>query len=130
MTCFILLTFYSPKPIELNMLFLSRLAEEKIKQAQAAGEFDNLPGHGKPLVFEDESHLPEHLRAAFKILKNAGVLPQEMELRKEIAALQEQLEACTEASARQHLRSALNDKSLKYHLLMEKNQRASRRKEF
>ncbi len=111
------------------MQFLSRIAEEKIKQAQAAGEFDNLPGHGKPLLFGDDSHTPEHLRAAFTILKNAGILPQEMELRKEIAALQKQLEACTDANEQSRLRSTINDRNLRYHLLMEKNKRTSRRTE-
>lgn len=111
------------------MEFLSRIAEEKIKRALSEGEFDHLPGHGKPLELEDNTHVPEHLRAAFKILQNAGVLPQEMELRKELAALQEQLAACTDANAQQRLRSDINDKSLRYHLLMEKNKRAARRKE-
>ena len=112
------------------MEFLSRIAEEKIRQALAAGEFDHLPGHGKPLDLEDDAHVPEHLRAAFKILQNAGVLPQEMELRHEIAALQEQLVACTDVDEQQRLHSVLNDKNLRYHLLMEKNNRAARRTEF
>lgn len=111
------------------MHFLHHLAEEKIKQALAAGEFDNLPNHGKRLVLEDFSDVPEHLRAAFKILQNAGVLPLEMELRKEIAALQEQLQASADESEQQRLRRELNDKSLQYHMLMEKNMRQARRKE-
>lgn len=112
------------------MEFLSRLAEEKIKQALAEGEFDHLPGHGKPLVLEDDAHVPEHLRAAFKILHNAGVLPQEIVLRQEIAALQEQLAACTAVNEQQRLRRTINDKNLSYHLLMAQNKRAARRKEF
>ncbi len=105
------------------MQFLSRLAEEKIKHALAEGELDNLPGHGKPLALEDFSEAPEHLRMAYQILKNAGVLPLEVELRKEIAALQEQLEASQDELQQQRLRKEINDKSLKYNLLMERNQR-------
>ncbi|NUO82643.1 DUF1992 domain-containing protein [candidate division KSB1 bacterium] len=105
------------------MYFLSRLVEEKIKQAIAEGEFDNLPGHGKPLVLEDFSEVPEHMRMAYKVLKNAGVLPLEVELRKEIAALRQQLDACNDEAQQQRLRKELNDKSLKYNLLMERNQR-------
>ncbi len=29
-----------------------KIVEERIKQAQKNGEFDNLPGFGKPLLFE------------------------------------------------------------------------------
>lgn len=108
---------------ESHMQFLSRLAEEKIKQALAESELDNLPGHGKPLVLEDFSEVPEHMRMAYKVLKNAGVLPLEVELRKEIAALRQQLEACNDESQQQHLRKELNDKNLKYNLLMERNLR-------
>lgn len=108
------------------MQFLSRLAEEKIKQAIAEGEFDNLPGHGQPLELEDLSEIPEHLRMAFKILKNAGVLPLEMELRNEIATLRQQLEVCEDVSQQQHLRKEINDRTMKYNLLIERNQRRQR----
>ena len=53
------------------------------------GLFDNLRGRGKPLKFEDESHIPPELRMAYKILKNADCLPPELELRKEIVQLQD-----------------------------------------
>ena len=61
-----------------------KIAEKRIKEAIERGEFDNLPGKGKPLVLEDDSHLPPDLRLAYKILKNAGCLPPEVELLKEI----------------------------------------------
>ena len=61
-----------------------KIIEEKIKEAQERGEFDNLPGKGEPLKFEDESLIPEDLRLSHKVLKNANCLPPELELRKEI----------------------------------------------
>ena len=61
-----------------------KIIEEKIKEAQERGEFDNLPGKGKPLDLEDESRIPEELRLSHKILKNANCLPPELELRREI----------------------------------------------
>ena len=45
------------------------IAENRIREAQQNGEFDNLPGMGKPLEFEDDSNIPEDLRMAYKILK-------------------------------------------------------------
>src|SRR4030042_5328585 len=65
------------------------IAEEKIREAMARGEFDNLPGAGKPLALEDDSMVPEDLRVSYKILKNAGCLPPELELRQEIVKLKD-----------------------------------------
>ncbi len=48
------------------------------------GEFDDLEGVGKPIVFEDETWIPEDLRMAYKFLKNAGCIPPELEMRNEI----------------------------------------------
>jgi hypothetical protein len=61
-----------------------KIAEERIREAIEQGEFDDLPGKGKPLDLEDDSHLPADLRMAYKILKNADCLPPELELRKQI----------------------------------------------
>jgi hypothetical protein len=69
--------------------FFQRIAENRILEAIENGLFDNLQGMGKPLKFEDESHIPLELRMAYKILKNAGCLPPELELRKEIVQLQD-----------------------------------------
>lgn len=70
-----------------------KIIEERIKQAQAEGEFDNLPGRGSPIAIEDDSHVPEDLRLAYKILKNADCLPPELELKKEIRQMEDMLEA-------------------------------------
>lgn len=105
------------------MNVIALIAEKKIKAAIDNGEFDGLPGHGKPLAWEDFSEIPEHLRVGFKILKNAGVLPVEMELRKELAALREKLETCREAGEQKRLRQSINTASMKYHVLMERHTR-------
>lgn len=62
----------------------AKIVEERIRRAQLRGEFENLEGSGKPLGLGDDSHLPEELRLAHKILKNADCLPPEVELKKEI----------------------------------------------
>jgi hypothetical protein len=71
------------------MDFFTRIAENRIMEAIEAGLFDNLQGRGQPLNLEDDSHIPPELRMAYKILKNAGCLPPELELRKEVVALQD-----------------------------------------
>jgi hypothetical protein len=73
------------------------LVEERIKKAQNDGLFDNLEGRFKPLEFEQYNG-PEELRLAHKILKNAGFLPPEVELKKKISHL-EQLLGITDDSA-------------------------------
>ncbi len=71
------------------MDFLKRIAEERIREAIERGEFDNLPGRGKPLRLDDDSSVPEDLRMAYRILKNTGYLPPELELKKEIVSLKD-----------------------------------------
>lgn len=61
-----------------------RIVEERIKKAQRRGDFDNLPGAGRPLELTDDRHIPEDLRLAYKVLKNGDCLPPEIELKKEI----------------------------------------------
>ena len=62
-------------------------AERHIADAQRNGEFDNLPGQGEPLMLDDDSAVPEELRAGYRLLKNAGCFPPELEQRKEALAL-------------------------------------------
>ncbi|HDM75666.1 MAG TPA: DUF1992 domain-containing protein [Deltaproteobacteria bacterium] len=71
---------------------IHKIAEERIKEALDRGEFDNLPGAGKPIKFDDKHQVPEELRLAYKILKNASCLPPEIELKKEIQTVEELLE--------------------------------------
>ena len=71
------------------MDFLYRIAENRILEAIETGLFDNLQGKGRPLVLEDDSHVPPELRMAYKIMKMADCLPPELEMRKEIIRLQD-----------------------------------------
>jgi len=64
-----------------------KIAERRIIEAIENGEFENLEGMGKPLHFEDEAFIPDDLRMAYKFLKNAGFVPPELELRKEVINL-------------------------------------------
>jgi hypothetical protein len=73
---------------------LSQIAEKKIKDAMDNGEFDSLPGKGKPLVLDDDSHIPPEYRLVCRILKNAGYTHPEIEQRKEIENIYNMLESC------------------------------------
>lgn len=66
------------------MDLIDRLAEQHIQAALERGELDDLPGAGKPLPTEDLAMVPESLRAGYRLLKNAGYLPPELEALREI----------------------------------------------
>jgi hypothetical protein len=61
------------------------IVERRIAEAMVRGELDNLPGAGRPLDLDDDALVPEELRVAHRILKNAGFLPPAMAARREIA---------------------------------------------
>src|SRR5947199_2512206 len=86
----------------------------------ARGDFDNLAGRGQPLRLEDLSQVPEDLRAGYLLLKSAGVLPEEMQLRKEMVTLESLLDACADADERMRLRKDLNWKMIRFQVLMER----------
>ena len=75
----------------ISMDIFAKIAEQRIREAIERGEFDNLEGRGKPLDLGNDSWIPEDLRMSYKILKNAGCLPPELELRKEVINLRELL---------------------------------------
>jgi hypothetical protein len=95
---------------------LALLAEEKIREAMERGEFENLPGAGKPLRLDDDSMIPPELRVAYRILKNAGFLPPELELRKEIITLKSLLAATEDEGERTKKRKELDAKLLRLNL--------------
>jgi len=94
-----------------------RIVEEKILEAQRAGAFDNLPGKGKPLELEDLSWIPEELRVAYHILKNAHVLPPEAELLKEIHALEDLLKYVEDDGERKAVVKSIQWKIIRLDLL-------------
>jgi hypothetical protein len=91
---------------------LNALVERRIEEAIARGEFDDLPGAGKPLVLEEDPLVPEEMRVAHRILKNAGYVPPELaqlaEVNQLIATIERaELGADEHARATRHLRALL-----------------------
>ena len=101
-----------------------RLVEQKIREAMAAGEFDRLEGAGRPVNLDAYFTAPEELRAGYAVLKNANVIPEEMQLRGDINRLRQEIEACADPARREALRRDLAALTLKYDLLVERNRRA------
>ena len=89
------------------MLLIDSLAEEQIQSAIRRGDFDDLPGQGRPLPPDDSSAVPEELRVAYRLLKNAGCLPPELSLRSEISQLDNLLQRVDSDSEQRELRQRL-----------------------
>jgi len=85
-----------------------KIVEERILRAQKEGKFENLPGSGKPLVFNNDYYIPEDLRLAYKILKNADCVPPEIELKKQIRQTEDLLAGMQETSEKYRLLKKLN----------------------
>ncbi|NCO59338.1 MAG: DUF1992 domain-containing protein [Deltaproteobacteria bacterium CG_4_8_14_3_um_filter_51_11] len=103
------------------MLGLDNIAERKIREAIENGEFDDLPGAGKPLVIEDDSNVPEDLRLAYKILKNADFLPPELELKKEIRQMEDLLSEMPDEKERYRMVKRINYQILKLNMMGRKS---------
>jgi hypothetical protein len=90
------------------MFILDVIAEERIARARDAGEFDHLPGAGRPLELDDDRLVPEELRAAYRILRNAGFVPPEVEALKEAASLESLIRCLEPGDARARAVARLN----------------------
>lgn len=71
--------------------------DDVIRDAEAAGMFDNLAGQGKPLLLEDPAEALDEWWLAHRMLKQAGYAPRWIELRKEVADLRPAVVAARDA---------------------------------
>ncbi|MFP4194882.1 MAG: DnaJ family domain-containing protein, partial [Desulfosalsimonas sp.] len=94
-----------------------KIVEERILAAQRKGEFDNLEGAGKPLEYEDLSRIPQEMRLAYKILKNADCLPPEVELKNEIVRTEKLLESMEDEFLRYRTLKKLNYLIMKLNMM-------------
>lgn len=98
------------------MFGIEKIAEKRIKEAQEKGEFEDLPGQGEPLKIDDDRHVPEDLRIAYKILKNADCVPPELEAKKEVRNMQELLEGITDEKEKYNLIKKINYKIMQMNM--------------
>ncbi|MBN2116744.1 MAG: DUF1992 domain-containing protein [Anaerolineales bacterium] len=97
-----------------------RIVEALIKEAMERGEFDSLPGQGKPIDLTQYFETPEEVRIANSVLKNAGMTSREVDLLKEIAELKQALEAARDEKKKQTIAKQIREKQIEFNLLMER----------
>ncbi|MBN3764684.1 DnaJ family domain-containing protein [Burkholderia sp. Ac-20365] len=89
------------------MKLLDALVEQRIAAAAARGEFDDLPGTGAPQVLDDDALVPEEVRVANRILKNAGFVPPAVEQLRALRDLQNELDAVSDSTTRCRLQAKM-----------------------
>lgn len=99
------------------------LVEARIRKAMAEGEFDNLPGKGKPIDLSKYYGVPEHLRIAYQMMKDSGYIPEEVRLKKEMEILKEKIKQCKSDEEKHKLMKELTETSQQFHFHMEYNKR-------
>jgi hypothetical protein len=105
---------------------LEKIIEEKIREAIAKGEFDNLKGAGKPLNLDDYFAAPEDVRVGYLLLKSNDIVPPEVAWLKEIGELREKVKTVNEAEKSQ-ISKLLNEKTLALTIILERNKRRSKK---
>jgi hypothetical protein len=103
------------------MTAFEKIVERKIKEAQEKGAFDDLPGSGHPAKLEDDSNVPEDLRLAYKILKNADCLPPEIQLRKEIRQMEDMLDSIPDEKEKYRQIKKINFKIMQLNMMGKKS---------
>ena len=97
-----------------------RGTEGAIQSAMERGEFDDLKGIGKPLDLNEYFDTPEDIRLGYTLLKNAGYVPEEVQLLNQIEELKTKLKQAKDQNQIQELRKLLRDTQLNYDLRMER----------
>ena len=98
-----------------------KIIEQRIKEADEKGEFEDLPGQGEPLNLIDDSNVPEDLRLAYKILRNAGCLPPELEAKKEIRQMEDLLDNIPDEKEKYKLIKKINYQIMKLNVAGKKS---------
>ena len=104
-----------------------KIVEALIKEAQERGEFDNLPGKGRPIDLSTYFETPEEVRVAQSVLKNAGMTSPEVQLLKEIAELRRVHAALTDERKKAEIQKQIQDKQIEFNLMIER-QKTNRHK--
>ncbi len=87
---------------------LTIIAEQRISQAIEEGTLRTDGWKGRPLPVDNDPFVPEDLKMAYKILKNSGYLPPEVEMRKEVQRLEELIATTEDAHQRVKQMKKLN----------------------
>lgn len=105
------------------MDWFERLAEKRIREAQEDGEFEGLPGRGRPLPPDRFARLHPELRIAARVLANSGYVPEEVSLMRDLGAIRERLAAAGTAEERERLIREYTLAELRFNMAMERHRR-------
>ncbi|WP_170006455.1 DnaJ family domain-containing protein [Bacillus fonticola] len=92
--------------------------EDVIRKAYKDGDFNNLPGQGKPLPKDEAAHLPEELRMAYRVLKNSGFTPEKDALQQELTSLNDLMRSATDPDKQEELQGEINKRLLQWNRLL------------
>ena len=106
------------------MDIFNQIAERKILEAIERGEFNNLSNHGQKLDLRSDPFIPPELQLGYKLLKNAGMIPEELVLNQEIQSLRGLLDTCPTHQDEQEIRHRIRQKLLMLDILKERNGRS------
>ena len=104
----------------------SHAAEQRIREALAQGEFDNLPNAGQPLNLDEYFSAPAELRMAYSLLKNANCRPHEVELLNEISRLQRAIAEEPDPARKQELERTIANHQTQLAILLERRRRGEK----
>ena len=97
--------------------------ERQIREAMERGEFDNLPGKGKPIDLNEYFETPEDVRLANSVLKSAGMTSREVDLLNEIAELKQVQAAVQDEKKKQEIARQIRQKQVEFSLMIERRRR-------
>jgi len=100
---------------------MSVSAEAIIRAALEKGELDNLPYHGEPIPIDDVQGVHPEDRLAFKILKNANMVPPEVEAMRALSVLRERLLTEEDTAERRRLGIEIAEKEAVFRLKIERS---------
>lgn len=95
---------------EQRLLKLEDHIAEHLRDAEASGELRSAPSWGRPLDLLDGYALtPGALRMPMKVLKNAGVVPHEVTMMRELHALRQTIDATNDPERLRALRQRASE---------------------
>lgn len=100
-----------------------RIVEALIKEAQERGEFDNLPGKGKPIDLTTYFEAPEEIRLVQSVLKNAGIKSPEAQLLNEMAEMRQLLAVLVDETKKEEIHKKIQEKQIEFNLMMERQKK-------
>ena len=102
------------------MAGVDEVIRQWVQKVEQSGELRNNPGFGKPFEFKDGFlETPDELRMAYKILKDAGYVPAEVEMVQRLATLREQLRTTHGESEQRALKIKIAELQQKVAMMLE-----------